>query len=125
MSAIRCSEFAHDVLEMNLYGFFSNEEALANIPIAVPLGHLPENLHFAVTQTVFAEMLCKACRNFGRNTPLACIDLPDRVENLAWGHALEQVPMGSRLESASNFNITLKGGQNDDPSCWQFDADRT
>ena len=48
LCAITCSEFIHDVLDVNLYRFLGDEEFFRNVTIPVSAGDLAENLHLPV-----------------------------------------------------------------------------
>src|SRR5580692_5263892 len=45
LCAITCPQLFHDVLDMDLHGFFRDEEPLSDIPIAVTARDLTEDLH--------------------------------------------------------------------------------
>lgn len=48
LCAITCSEFLHDVLDVNLYRFLGDEEFFRNVTVPVSARDLAENLHLPV-----------------------------------------------------------------------------
>lgn len=50
LCSILRAEFVHDVLDVDFHGLFRDRKALANVPIAVALGNLPQDLDLALGQ---------------------------------------------------------------------------
>jgi hypothetical protein len=50
LCSILRAEFVHDVLDVDFHGLFRDRKALANVPIAVALGNLLQDLHLALGQ---------------------------------------------------------------------------
>src|SRR5580692_2690154 len=83
LRAVAGAELFHDVFDVNLNGFLGNEEPFRNVAIPVSSGDLLKDLNFPARQTLVAHMLGKLSRDVRRNALLACVDLPDRLYQIA------------------------------------------
>jgi len=57
LGAITCPEFLHDVLDVDLYSLFCDEELFSDVPIPVSPSNLTEHFYLAVRQSLVADVL--------------------------------------------------------------------
>ena len=90
LSAISGAQLFHDVLGVGFYCLLGDERPLADLPIPVPAGDVPENTYLALGQGSVAKVLGELRRHLRREMFLARMDLADDSDQLFRRHALEQ-----------------------------------
>src|SRR5262249_44737820 len=123
LRAVVSAEFAHDVLDVNLDGFFGNGEVVGDVAIAVAFGNLAKNLNFAFGEGFIGDVLREALGDPTGDLFLPGVHLADDCEEFLRRHALEQVAARSGLEGALNFDVAFEGGEHDDARFWKLAAD--
>src|SRR5216683_1099618 len=107
------AEFFHDVLDVDLDGFFGDKKLVGNISIAVATCNMIEDFYFARGQVFVTHVLRELRRQLRRNTLLPSMDLANHFHQLLWRHALEQVAAGARFQCALDFDVAFEGRQHD------------
>src|SRR6185369_3620413 len=97
LGAIGGAQFFHDVLDVNLDGFFRDEEALGDFAVTISTGYFLQHLDLAVRENLVAHVFEKLRSDLGWNPFLARVNLADHVEQLGWRHVLQQVAACSCL----------------------------
>src|SRR5713226_4932948 len=123
LCAITCPELLHDVLDVNLYSLFSDEELFRDVSIPVSTGNLTEDFYLTRRQVFVAQMLCELCRHLRGNALFPRVDLANHFSQLFGRHALEHVAAGPRFQGALDFHVAFEGRQHDDARLGEFCAD--
>src|SRR6266581_2631141 len=101
-------ELLHYMFDVHLDRFLGNEQPFCDIAIAVTSRDMAEDLDLPVGQSLIAEMLDKLRDDFGRDSFLTGMNVPDRIRQFVGGHAFDQIPAGTCIESPLNFDVTFK-----------------
>jgi hypothetical protein len=75
LRAIACSQLLHDVLDVNLYCFFGDEELLSDVSIPVSARDLTQDLDFTFGEGFVTHMFSKLSRQLRRYAFFSCVDL--------------------------------------------------
>src|SRR5215471_11723517 len=108
---------------MHLDCFLRDEQPLRDIPISCSRGDMTEDLHLTIAERFIAQMLRESGGDLRRHNLLAGVNLPNRLQHLLRGHALQQIPASSRFKRALNLDVALESRQHDDASLWEFRPD--
>src|SRR5690348_11803677 len=114
------TQLFHDVLHVDLYRLFGNEEAIGDIAVSISPADQLEYLHLTLSQGFIAEMLSKTCRHIGRNALLSGVNQTDRFSHVGRRRGLEDVGASARCQSALDFSVALKSSQHDDARLRKF-----
>src|SRR5579863_7963369 len=92
---------------------------------------MTEDLRLTFAESFVAEMLRESGGNLRRNNFLSGVNLPNRLQHLFRGHALQQVAASARFQRPLNFDVALERRQYDNagvgklrPDC-DHDVDAT
>ena len=110
LGAIPRSKLFHDVLDVNLDRFFGDEEPLCDIAIPISTGNVVQNVDLTIRERFVGEMLGEVRSDFRRDVLFPLVDFANRLNHLFGGHALQQVPLGSRLQGALDVDVAGRAG---------------
>src|SRR6185503_7978982 len=74
LGAIGGAQFFHDVLDVNLDGFFRDEEAFGDFAVPVSIGHFPQHLDLTLSENLITHVFEKLRSNLWRNPFLAGVN---------------------------------------------------
>src|SRR5271157_685793 len=77
LGAITGSELFHNVLDVDLNCLFGDEQFIGDVPVTISARDLTKDFNLSASESFVAVMFGQICRNLGRNTPLAGMNLAD------------------------------------------------
>src|SRR5258708_24478051 len=90
-----------------------NGQLIRDLLVKVPVANEPENVEFAHSEVVLAEMLGQTSGNFRWHVPQACMHRADHRQQVVFGHAFQEVSGGAGTHGSLNLTIAVRGCEHD------------
>src|SRR5258708_3262270 len=121
---IRSAEFLQDILHVVLHLLLGDKQQSCYLAVLFTDRNLFENLNFAPAQRFVSDMLGQLRGHFRGYLSLACVDLPNRFQDLLSRKTLQEIALCSRVESASDFCVAFEGSQHNHTSAARLRTNR-
>ena len=119
---ITCSQFLHDVFNVNLDGLLGDEQSIGNIAVAIASGNLLQDLNLACGEVFVGIMLGQVCRDRSWNAFFPRVDCADSFHQVLGWHALQDVALRACSKRPLDFHVTFGSRQHDDAGIRELTA---
>src|SRR5260370_25624397 len=106
---IGSAEFLQNMLHVVLHRLLGDKQQSCYLSVPFADRNLFENLNLASAQRFVSDILGQLHGHLREHLPLACVDLPNRFQDLLSGKTLQEIALCSRIESASDFCLAFEG----------------
>jgi enoyl-ACP reductase-like protein len=114
LGAAQHIELRKNALQMCLDGRFADEEAAADLLVALSLGQRAKHRHFALGEFGAADPLGQLGGKRSGHEGLARVDPADAVQDVITRRVFQQISLGPGLDAAVDVLLAIEGRKEDD-----------